>query len=311
MKKIILLFLIFIQIIPVYAQTDFFVLAKSGLNVRSNSNLSSEKIGKFNYSEKIKLLDKTDKYFEVKDNGKTIRGQWYKVTGKSDINKIITGYVFSGFLTKPKQKDTFEFILYDDNYDYFYFTAKKEKTEYRFITNGEEINFLKGDIIEIEWREVLITNAGDEEIKELDNRIISVKKIKDGIVSNFRKKYNKEIKYHSTIDYSQSYLDYIYLIVEYYIVNSKNELIKNLIEEKKELGYSIENKIRKGKEYILLGINHTSEFKTSTIQWLYYNGNNGKLYEYFSKIALEIGIKGISRSSFFPSLFSFRIKNTD
>ncbi|MCF6279150.1 MAG: hypothetical protein L3J14_02265, partial [Flavobacteriaceae bacterium] len=199
--------------------------------------------------------------------------------GNLILMNIITGYVFSGFLTKPKQKDTFEFILYDDNYDYFYFTAKKEKKTYHFITNGEEINFLRGDIIEIEWREVIITNAGDEDIKELANRILAIKKIKNGIVSNFRKDYKKEIKYHYTDNYSQSYLDYIYLIIEYYIANSKNELIRNLLEEKEQIEYSIENRSRNGTDYLVIGINHSFEFKTSTLQWLYYS-ENGKLYEY-------------------------------
>ncbi|WP_370458292.1 SH3 domain-containing protein [Cellulophaga sp. L1A9] len=255
-------------------------MSKSGLNVRSDSDLNSEKIGKFNFAEQVKLLEITDKYFEVKDNGEVIKGQWYKVIGKSVINEIITGYVFSGFLTKPKQKGTFEFILYDDNYDNFYCTAKKENKTYNFITNGEEINLLRGDIIEIEWKEAIITSAGDEDIKELYNQLLSIKKIKNGIVSNFRKNYKKQIKYYYTDNYSQSYLDYIYLNVEYYISNSKKKLIKNLIQEKKQIEYSIGNRSRNGTNYLVIGINHSFEFKTIPLQWLYYNEKNGKLYEY-------------------------------
>ena len=280
MKKIILTFLILIQVTFFYAQTNFFVLAKNGLNVRLDSNVNSEKTGKFNYAEKVKLLEATNKYFEVKDNGEIIKGQWYKVIGKSDVNEMITGYVFSGFLTKPKQKDTFEFILYDDNYDYFYFTAKKDKKTYSFITNGEEINFLRGDIIEIEWKEVIITSAGDEDVKELNNRLLTIKKIKNGIVSNFRKIYKKKIKYHYTNNYSQSYLNFIYLNVEYYIANSKDKQIRNLIQKKEQIEYSIENRNRNGTDYLVIGINHLFEFKTSPLQWLYYNVKNGKLYEY-------------------------------
>ncbi|WP_299675788.1 SH3 domain-containing protein [uncultured Tenacibaculum sp.] len=250
------------------------------MNVRLDSNLNSKKIGKFNYAEKIKLLEITDKYFEVKDNGKIIKGQWYKVTGKSNTKEIITGYVFSVFLTKPKQKDIFEFILYDDNYDNFYFTAKKEKSTSSFITNGEEINFLRGDIIEIEWEEVIIKSAGDEGVKELNNRLLKVKKIKNGIVSNFRKNYKKKIKYYYTDNYSQWYLDYIYLNIEYYIANSKNKLIRDFIKKKEQLEYSIENRRRNGINYLVIGISHTSEFKTSYLQWLYYNEKNKKLYEY-------------------------------
>ncbi|QWX85575.1 SH3 domain-containing protein [Cellulophaga sp. HaHaR_3_176] len=280
MKKLFFTFLIIITINTSFAQTELLVKAKNGLNIRSESNLKSEKVGKFKYAEKIEVLEKTDIYFEIIDNEEIIKGQWYKVKGKSLTGEIVTGYVFSGFLTNPKQKDTFEFIFYDDNYDHFYFTAKKEKKTYSFITNGEEINFLRGDIIEIEWKEVFIISAGDEDIKELNNRLLSIKKIKNGIVSNFRKIYNKEIKYHYTDNYSQWYLDYIYLNIEYYIANSKNKLIRNLIEKKEQLEYSIENRNRNGTNYLVIGLSHSSEFKTSPLQWLYYNEKNSKFYEY-------------------------------
>ena len=224
MKKI--LFLLFIQVTSIYAQTELLVLAKSGLNVRINSDLQSDKIGKFIYAEKVEVLKKTNKFLNITDNGKIIKGEWYKVKGKSESNKIITGYVFSGFLTKPKQKDIFEFINYDDNFDYSLLNTKKGDTLYSFINdNNDDRSYLRGDSIEIEWKEDLIYIAGDGDTKEIDDWIISTKKIKDGKVSDFRKNYNKEIKYYYTKNYAQSFLNDIYLIVENYIVNSKNELI--------------------------------------------------------------------------------------
>ena len=81
-------------------------------------------------------------------------------------------------------------------------------------------------------------------------------------------------------DYTPSYLNDIYLIVECYIVNSKNELIENLIDEREQLEYSIENRTRNGKDYLVLGISHSFEGRTVTIQWLYYNNETGELYEY-------------------------------
>lgn len=281
MKKITFTLFILVQFNLLLAQTELLVLAKNGLNIRSDSDLSSEKTGKFNYAERIKVLEKTDKYFEVIDDGKTVKGQWYKVEGKSQTNEIVTGYVFSGFLTKPKQKGAFEFISYNDDYDYSILNAQKEKSLYGFINDkNNDRSYLRGDIIEIEWEEDLIYIAGDGDAKEIYDWIISTRKIKNGSVSNFRKNYKKEIKYYYTDNYAQSYLDEIYLIVEYYISNSKNELLINLIEEKKQLEFSIENRKRNNLDYLVLGIGHSFEHSTSTIQWLYYDADREKLYEY-------------------------------
>ncbi|MEO1545461.1 MAG: SH3 domain-containing protein [Bacteroidota bacterium] len=279
MRKI--LFLLFIQVTSIYAQTELLVLAKSGLNVRINSDLQSEKIGKFIYAEKVEVLKKTNKFLNITDNGKIIKGEWYKVKGKSQSNEIITGYVFSSFLTKPKQKDIFEFINYDDNFDYSLLNTKKGDTLYSFINdNNDDRSYLRGDSIEIEWKEDLIYIAGNGDTKEIDDWIISTKKIKDGKVSDFRKNYNREIKYYYTENYAQSFLNDIYLIVENYIVNSKNELIKNLIKERRQLEFSIEDRKRNDLDYLVLGIGHSIEHKISTIQWLYYNNDTGRLYEY-------------------------------
>ena len=133
---------------------------------------------KVDYAEKVEVLKKTNKFLNITDNGKIIKGEWYKVKGKSESNKIITGYVFSSFLTKPKQKDIFEFINYDDNFDYSLLNTKKGDTLYSFINdNNDDRSYLRGDSIEIEWKEDLIYIAGDGDTKEIDDWIISTKKV--------------------------------------------------------------------------------------------------------------------------------------
>lgn len=101
-------------------------------------------------------------------------------------------------------------------------------------------------------------------------------------VTDFRKKYGKEIHYNysSDFNYSQKYLDELYLIAEYYIANSKNELLKNIIENKGRLEYSIEQQQRNSKEYTVLGIGTVTEGRITKAQWLFYDAENKILYEY-------------------------------
>ena len=101
-------------------------------------------------------------------------------------------------------------------------------------------------------------------------------------VSDFRKNYGKEIYYNYSGDfnYSQKYLDELYLIAEYYIANSKNELLKSIIENKGRLEYSVQQQQRNGKEYTVLGIGTVTEGRINKAQWLYCDAENKILYEY-------------------------------
>jgi len=104
----------------------------------------------------------------------------------------------------------------------------------------------------------------------------------DSKVSDFRKKYGKEIYYNYSGDfnYTQKYLDELYLITEYYIANSKNELLKSIIAYKGRLEYSVEQQQRNDKEYTVLGIGTVTEGRITKAQWLFYDAENKILYEY-------------------------------
>lgn len=101
-------------------------------------------------------------------------------------------------------------------------------------------------------------------------------------VSDFRKNYGKEIYYNYSGDfnYSQKYLEELYLKVEYYVANSKNELLKNIIANKDKLEYSVEQQQRDEKEYTVLGIGTVTEGRITKAQWLFYDAENNILYEY-------------------------------
>jgi hypothetical protein len=98
----------------------------------------------------------------------------------------------------------------------------------------------------------------------------------------FLKKYKKPIKYYTDKeDYTTDYKDYLYTQVEYYVANSKNELVKGAIKDPNaDLSYSIEEKEKDGRSYTVLGISNDFEHHTNIIQWLYLDNENRNLYEY-------------------------------
>ena len=74
--------------------------AKSGLIIRKEPSVNSDKIGKFNYSDQVLIIKKTQINFSITDDGKRISGNWLKVSGIK--NNQLVGFVFSGFLTEKK-----------------------------------------------------------------------------------------------------------------------------------------------------------------------------------------------------------------
>ena len=138
----------------------------------------------------------------------------------------------------------------------------------------------KDDGIYVLLKEV-IDNSIDEFVMGY-GKTIEVK-ISDGNVSKFRKTYKMPFKYNYAKEnnYSQDYLDKIYLQAEYYVANTKNESLLQLVKSKTQIEYSIEQQTRDGKEYTVLGIGNVFEHRVQTAKWLYIgNDYPQKLYEY-------------------------------
>lgn len=177
-------------------------------------------------------------------------------------------------------KDTFKFICYDDNGDYILLNAKKDNEIYNFfIDRNEERNLLRGDICKISWEKDTIEIDGE---KQIEHWLSNVKKIEDGNVSAFRKKYKKELKYHwnEENNYSQDYLNEIYLVAEYYIANTKNDSIKQAIKNKEQIEFSIEKRTANNRNYDVLGIGYTFEHRFTIMKWIYIENVNYRIYEY-------------------------------
>lgn len=180
-------------------------------------------------------------------------------------------------------KDIFEFIEYNDDFDYTSIYIKKGNEIHGFVNDkNDDRSLLRGDICEIQWEKDTVFVAGDGETPMIDDWLISIRKIKDGNVSRLRIEYKKKFKYHWSKDdnYSQSFLDKIYSVTEYYIANSKNELLQLHIKNKEQISYSIENQTREKKDFTIMGIGYEFENRSNIFQWLYYDTENDKLYEY-------------------------------
>lgn len=179
-------------------------------------------------------------------------------------------------------QDIFQFVSYNDDGDYMLLNAQKGKDSYSFINDkNDDRSLLKGDEIDVKWKNDTIYIAGDGETPEIAEWIVSVKKTADGKVSKFRKEYKKELKYHwDKEDYSQDYLDKLYLLAEYYIANSKNPLIQKAIQSKDQIEYSIEDRDKNNRAYVVLGIGYEFEYRFTIMQWIYIDAENQKIYEY-------------------------------
>jgi hypothetical protein len=213
------------------------------------------------------------------------------VQGSETVKKDKINYDTSPI--RPNQKlevgtqmtDRFEFINYNDDGDYFLIFVKKNNEAFSLIYDwdvNEKYKFNRGDIINIDWKMDSMRVSGDGESLHFAEWAKAATKVKNGNVSLFKKKHKKPLKFNYQKEYSDSYLDKIYLLVEYYLANSKQELVKaNLNDSNIEIEYSIEERTLDGKEYIVIGIGNNFENHTSIMQWLYIeNGEETELYEY-------------------------------
>lgn len=107
------------------------------------------------------------------------------------------------------------------------------------------------------------------------------------VSANNISKYEKPLKYYIVSNekednkYSNYFLNTLYEKVEYYINNSKQELLKtNINDANAVLGYSIDAKKKKGHFYYLIGIYNESKNKTDIIQWIYLTEDLEDIFEY-------------------------------
>lgn len=104
-----------------YSQDYYFINAENGLNVRSGSDLSSEKIAKLPFGMQVEKIADTEKELIIIDNGKQIKGRFVKIKYNNYTCLVIEktkafeaeGYVFDGYLKKQKNDDLIDITKID------------------------------------------------------------------------------------------------------------------------------------------------------------------------------------------------------
>ncbi len=98
MKNLLSFCFLFLTIQALFAQDlvyktgdQLYVFAKSGLNLRAETSISSDVISKINYGESIEIIGPTDHYDLIEHR----KGIWLAVSYQNQI-----GYLFSGYLSK-------------------------------------------------------------------------------------------------------------------------------------------------------------------------------------------------------------------
>ncbi|WP_099369882.1 hypothetical protein [Sphingobacterium sp. 1.A.5] len=146
-----------------------------------------------------------------------------------------------------------------------------------------ELNLLRGDSILINWEDRVLDLAGDTGTVR-EKVVTKILKIKDSKILDFRSKYGKDLVFQYPMDsnYTETFKDYLYNWVEYYLTISKTLPVEDLIIDKSNtIYYSIEDAEKNGRSYTLIGIGVKSSTENSSIlQWLYLDNESHRMYEY-------------------------------
>ena len=155
----------------IYGQEYYFINAESGLNVRSESNLSSNKVAKIPFGTLIEKISDTDKYFTINDNGKKIKGQFVKIKYNNYgylVNEETEqfereGYVFDAYLKKRDNKNIINSIEINKT-EYFKLLKNVDKIVYNpiKIENLDSIKVILKN--RVEW----VSEFSEDEYKRED-----------------------------------------------------------------------------------------------------------------------------------------------
>ncbi|WDF55582.1 hypothetical protein [Mucilaginibacter sp. KACC 22063] len=179
--------------------------------------------------------------------------------------------------------DQMAFVKYLDDGDYFQLLAKKNDTTDVFINETDTTRNLNwGDLIKVTWKNGTVTVPGDNDSEMPAKLLLSVKRIGDGSVSKLRESYGKKLKYTFSPgdNFTSSYLDKVYLSVEYYLATTKNPLLQIAIKDRQEVTYSIESRDRDNRSYRVIGIAAVGPNGSNVVQWLYIDEERDQIYEY-------------------------------
>ncbi len=128
-----------------------YVIATSGLNFRTAPN--GDIIAKFDFGEKVNVVKHTGVFEQIKDEGKTISGEWVGVT--SEYHSGIA-YVFDGFIADESKLEEISRNMHSNQElshqdiigkRFFVYDEEKNMVIDETFTKGHDLEFTKDYII--------------------------------------------------------------------------------------------------------------------------------------------------------------------
>ena len=213
------------------------------------------------------------------------------ITGEettAEYEEVITSEIRPGLELLPGKiyTDSFQYIGYNDDSDYWFFIVEKDGKRMILIDDCPEgtVNFLnRGDLVEIEWKIDSTWVAGDGDALYMAEWATKIRNMEEGKVSLFKKMYTQPLKYHYKEEYgfTESFLDKIYKEVEYYLAYSKQEAIIAAINNPAAvLCYSIEELNKYEELHYVIDIFADPENNNDIVQRIYLDDELEKIYEY-------------------------------
>ena len=165
MKKSLVFLMITISLVVMYCKKEQkdgykWIVAKGGLNVRSQADLKSEVKALVPYGTKVRVVEETDKIIKVKDKEtkKLISGKWTKINWDN-----LEGWAFGGYLAT---EDVYKQIVGQQKICDF--------VDQPFVNNLKEINlhtFTKDAAVKFFGKpkkivETSISNVHDPDLKD-------------------------------------------------------------------------------------------------------------------------------------------------
>ena len=190
--------------------------------------------------------------------------------------------------------DTVIFQQYMDYGDFDRFHVKVRGKNLYPVNSDDDRSLNRGDIAILTWGVDNIWIPESPNDKWLSEFSKSIRKIKDGRLSVYKKKYPQQLSYNYDNSIKEKYsnedFDEIYNLVKYYLANSKQSLVLSNVKNQSDsvqIQYSIEEQDREENgnkvTYTVIGLSTYFENHNSIFQWLYLKRNDygyRDIYEY-------------------------------
>jgi len=160
-------------------QETYYTIAPSGLIIREEPNINSNKTGKLPYGSIVKLLKNTELKHQTIDNGDTINGVWVKikfdnfpfiVSKSEDYEYEEEGYVFNKYIEKLNKASVSNEEI--DSLKFYSLYIQPKKSNVIKITSEKETEKLLDS--KVKWKNVEYLGWSIDEITLDNGQILNI-----------------------------------------------------------------------------------------------------------------------------------------